>query len=48
MSTSAPQTPADQKSGRRFGTRTVILATIVIVFAIDIFAALAYPPFPKS
>jgi len=48
MSTSAPQTPADQKSGRRFGTRTVILATIVIVFAIDIFAALAYPPFPPG
>ncbi len=48
MSTSAPQTPADDKSKPRFSARSVIAVAVVLVLLIDIFAALVYPPFPPG
>jgi F-type H+-transporting ATPase subunit a len=48
MSTGAPETPAAEKTSRRFSARQVIVAAVVAVFAIDIFAALVFPPFPPG
>jgi F-type H+-transporting ATPase subunit a len=48
MSTSAPETPADEKKSRGLSARTAILATAVLVIVVDILALFIIPPFPPG
>jgi F-type H+-transporting ATPase subunit a len=48
-SISAPETPANERGRRtRFGTRTVIVAVIILVALLDIVAFALFPPFPAG
>ncbi len=44
----APETAPDAQPTRRFSARTVILSALALVIAIDVFAALVFPPFPPG
>ncbi|MDL2334704.1 MAG: F0F1 ATP synthase subunit A [Chloroflexota bacterium] len=46
--TDVPETPAERGSKTRFGTRTVIVAALVLVALLDVMAFALFPPFPPG
>jgi F-type H+-transporting ATPase subunit a len=46
--TDAPETSAQSGRGSRFGTRTVIVAVLVLVALLDVVAFALFPPFPPG